>query len=213
MHLLGRRRRRRPPQAAWYALREAYRPRLLTFQPAPHGLDLVVVNDTDEAWQGTVEVSRLRFDGDPAAVRQESIACPARGVRRIPLEGAIGRPERPEAELLRAVAGEERAEWFFLRDRELAYPAARFTARTEADGDGWLLEVTARTLLRDLWPFPDRLHPSATADGRPATLLPGETARFAVRSNAPLRSTGLANRPVLRCVNDIDLARLGPAAR
>jgi len=34
------------------------------------------------------------------------------------------------------------------------------------------------------------------------TLMPGERARFEVRTAVPLRGTDLSSAPVLRCVND-----------
>ena len=48
--------------------------------------------------------------------------------------------------------------------------------------------VTARTILRDLALFPDRLDPAATVDNALVTLLPGESATFSVRSRSA-RST------------------------
>ena len=63
--------------------------------------------------------------------------------------------------------------------------------------------MTARTILRDLTLFPDRLDPEATVDEALVTLLPGESAVFVVRSQLSLDPEALTNRPVLRCVNDV----------
>lgn len=63
--------------------------------------------------------------------------------------------------------------------------------------------MTARTVLRDLALFPDRLDGSAQVDQALVTLLPGESTTFTVRADAPLDPAALTARPVLRCVNDI----------
>lgn len=62
--------------------------------------------------------------------------------------------------------------------------------------------MTARSLLRDLCLFPDRLDPDAEVDDMLVTLLPGETIRFAIRSAVPLDPAALVRPPVLRTVND-----------
>ncbi len=62
-------------------------------------------------------------------------------------------------------------------------------------------EVTARTLVRDLALFPDRLDPLATVDDMLVTLLPGESATFVV-TGEDLGPEALTAYPVLRCVNE-----------
>ncbi|MFB9449521.1 glycoside hydrolase family 2 protein [Dactylosporangium vinaceum] len=185
--------RRRKP--AWYALRDMYAPRLLSIQPGRAGLELVLVNDTDEGWAGTAAVTRHDFDGRALAAGTVAVSCPPRGVRRFRL---LGEPGRPERELLRVAFDGRTADWFYREDRDLEYPPAEFTATADADG----VTVTAATLLRDLCLFPDRLDPAAETDRMLVTLLPGETARFALRAAAPLPAAALVSAPVLRCVND-----------
>jgi beta-mannosidase len=75
--------------------------------------------------------------------------------------------------------------------------------------DGVQVTVTARTILRDVILFPDRLDPKATVDDALVTLLPGESAVFTVRSQVPLDPDALTGRPVLRCVNDIPAVNPG----
>ncbi len=66
------------------------------------------------------------------------------------------------------------------------------------------MTVTARTVVRELAIFPDRLDPRATVDDQLVTLLPGETAVFHVTGFGPrgLNKDALVRRPVLRCVNE-----------
>jgi len=71
------------------------------------------------------------------------------------------------------------------------------------DVAGARVEVTARTLVRDLALFPDRLDPAATVDDALVTLLPGETAAFVIGTSGPLDPGTMARPPVLRSANDL----------
>lgn len=117
------------------------------------------------------------------------------------------RPEEARRELLVAEAGQsaERALWFFAEDRDMDWPAAAWDATVEPFDGGQRVRVTARTVLRDLTLFADRLDAFATVDESLVTLLPGESATFTVRADRPLDEVVLVARPVLRCVNDIEL--------
>ncbi|MFF1460005.1 hypothetical protein [Streptomyces sp. NPDC058330] len=75
---------------------------------------------------------------------------------------------------------------------------------TQSDGTaaGYQVTVTARTLLRDLALFPDRLDAAAEVDDMIVTPLPGESAVFHVTGAVLEDPEALAGAPVLRCVND-----------
>ena len=185
--------RRKP---LWYALRNVYAPRLLTFQPRAEGLTLVAVNDTGEPWAEEVTIERRGLDGSVLATWTESLDLAPRATQELPLpaESAAGAVDR---ELLVASTGAERAFWFFAEDKDLAYPPAEY----DVEVDGQSVRVTARTLLRDLSLFPDRLAPDATVDDMLVTLLPGESHTFVVQGVSALEPDNLT-KPVLRCVND-----------
>lgn len=51
---------------SWYALRRASAPRLVTVQPRGGGLAAVLVNDTAQPWQTTVDISRCGLAGQTA---------------------------------------------------------------------------------------------------------------------------------------------------
>ena len=189
--------RRKP---LWYALRRSFDPRLLTVQPRGDGLVLVAVNDTDEPWREPARVARHGFDGTVLAERAVELDVPPRGVAEVELPAEAGDPRR---ELLAVTAGTRRRLWFFAPDKDLALPAPRLEAAAEPVEGGYAVTVTARTLLRDLALFPDRLDPDAEVDDQLVTLLPGETATFLVRTAARLDTAALLARPVLRCVNDV----------
>jgi beta-mannosidase len=203
--------RRKP---LWYMLRRVYADRLLTVQPAPVGappgpgvgdgaLNLVAVNDGDEPWSAQVDVARLSLDGEPLAKTTVDLNVAPRSVRTAALPREVALPERSTAEVLLVDSDGHRAWWFFGEDRDLAYPSARFDAAVEPVPGGYRVSVTARTILRDLSLFPDRLDPAATVDDAMVTLLPGETAHFTVGCPGALDADALSRRPVLRCVNDI----------
>ncbi|MFD2768137.1 glycoside hydrolase family 2 protein [Micromonospora eburnea] len=193
--------RRKP---LWYALRRAYADRLLTVQPRDGGLAVVAVNETGAAWQGPVTVTRFTLAGEPRAKTSVDLDVPAYSSVVLTLPAELARPDEARRELLVAEPGDvaERALWFFAEDREIEWPAAELEATVEPVDGGQLVRVTARTVLRDLALFPDRLHPSAEVDQSLVTLLPGESAAFTVRADTPLDPAALTRRPVLRCVND-----------
>jgi len=189
--------RRKP---LWYALRRAYADRLLTVQPRNGGLAVVAVNDGATPWSGTVAVSRFTLTGAVQAAETVQLDVAPGSTVTVPLPADLATPDDPRSELLRAG---DRAFWFFAEDRDIAYPPPEYDTAVEHTPGGVRLTVTARTVLRDLTVFPDRLDPEAVADDALVTLLPGESATFTIRTGATLDPGALATRPVLRCVNDV----------
>jgi beta-mannosidase len=110
-------------------------------------------------------------------------------------------PAGPSTEFLLVEAGDQRTWWFFAADKDIPWPTADFTTHVSTHGGLTTLTVTARTILRSLTVFPDRLSPSAEPDRADLTLLPGESAVITIRSDEPLDEKQLVTRPVLRCVN------------
>ncbi|MFJ6195580.1 glycoside hydrolase family 2 protein [Micromonospora sp. NPDC092111] len=198
--------RRKP---LWYALRRAYADRLLTVQPRDGGLALVAVNETGTPWRSPATVTRSTLAGEPRAKTSYRLDVPAYSAVTLALPADLAGPEEARRELLVAEAGDtaERALWFFAEDRDTQWPAAHYDAAVEPTDGGQRVRVTARTVLRDLTLFPDRLDPAAEVDAALVTLLPGESATFTVTSGAPLDAAALTSRPVLRCVNDITRTR------
>ncbi|MFJ1538786.1 glycoside hydrolase family 2 protein [Micromonospora chalcea] len=194
--------RRKP---LWYALRRAYADRLLTVQPRDGRPALVAVNETAQAWSGPATVTRLTLTGEPRAKTSVHLDIPAYSSVVLALPAEVARPDDGRAELLVVDAGDaaERALWFFAEDRDVRWPTAEWDATVEPVDGGRRVRVTARTVLRDLTLFPDRLDPAAQVDRALVTLLPGESVTFTVRAPGPLDADALTSRPVLRCVNDL----------
>ncbi|MHA4819842.1 glycoside hydrolase family 2 protein [Streptomyces aculeolatus] len=187
----------------WYALRRAYADRLLTFQPAADGsgLELAVVNDHDEPWHGTVELSRHTISGTPVAKESLPVQAAARSVVRLPVPAAVAADQETGGALLTADLNTARSRHFCAPDAVSDLPTAAYDAAVEPHADGHRVTVTARTLIRDLTLFPDRLAPDATVDDMLVTLLPGETAVFHVDREVPNPEL-LTRKPILRCVNE-----------
>lgn len=190
---------------AWYAVREAYADRFVTIEPAPDGDDpeVVLVNETDEAWQAVLSVDRYGAWASHPAYAVVSVRVPERGTVRIGLDRtAILPADRTREYLVAEVAGVSRATWFFVDDHELALERAAWTATTTRTEDGVLVRVTARTLVRELCLFADRLDPAATVDRQLVTLLPDETVELHVRCSPDVDPEALLWPPILRAAND-----------
>jgi beta-mannosidase len=172
--------RRRP---GWYATRDAYAPRLATLQPRDEGLALVMVNDTDEPWSGSVHVRRLSFDGTEHASTESSFTVAPGDAATLPLPAEAVEADSPDRQLLVAdVDGAARAWWFFVPDREMSYPEPALDVALRAvDDDVTEVVVTARSFVRDLTVHPDRLGAAVGVDDALVTLLPGEITIFRLR--------------------------------
>jgi beta-mannosidase len=196
------------PKPLWFALRRVFAERLVTVQPrggdaGDDGLAVVAVNDSTEPWSAQLRVSRLDIDGEAHATAIVRVNVDAGSSQTVDLPKDVCVPDDPRAEVLVADTEGTRAWWFFAEDRDIAYPAPRYDADVEPVDGGQRVTVTARTVLRDLTLFPDRLDPRASVDDALVTLLPGETAVFTIRSPQPLDPEALTTRPVLRSVNDV----------
>lgn len=185
--------RRKP---AWYALRRAYADRLLTVQPrGTERLVAFAVNDSATVWQGEITCTARDLDG---TVRHEAALgqfdAPAYGKAEIELPTY-------DTPLLVVEAGEWRTFWFAKPDKDLPYPRAEYDVEVLPDNE---VRVTARTLLRDVTLFADRLDPAACVDDQLVTLLPGESHAFRIEGlSRPISPEEVGRPPVLRCVNDL----------
>ena len=190
--------RRKP---AWYGLRAASRPRLVTLQPAGDGLELVLVNDTLEGWLADAVVRRLSVDGEILAEAELVLEAPALGVARAALAGELARPGDPGRELLVAEArGAEgaRSVWWFASDRDLELQSRPFEAEASRDGDDVILTLRATGAARDVLVFPDRIAAAAEADDNDFDLLPGEVRAIRISGIPVGREPELLAPPVLR---------------
>ena len=186
----------------WYATKRFYADRLLSVQPRGGKLVLFACNDSDEVWTGEVTLRRVSFAGEVLAAESLRIDVPKRttqGVLELP--ATLSTPDDSRAELIVAQVGQERALWFFERDKNLQYPDVQVEAKLARDGDLYTLTLTAKTLLRDVAIFIDRLDPDATVSDQLVTLLPGESFTFELCSKKDLAKATLVVAPVFQCAN------------
>lgn len=189
------------PKPLWHALRRVYRDRLLTLQPRDGSVALVAVNDSTTPWQAQVDVRRVTFTGDPRAKTTVTVDVPAGGAVTVPLPADVTTADDPSRELIVA----DRAAWFFAEDVDLSYPRAATDVVVRPTPSGADVEITARTFVRDLTLFADRLDPAATVDEQLVTLLPGESVTLKVTGAALPSPDDPAWRttPALRSANDL----------
>ncbi|WP_353112554.1 glycoside hydrolase family 2 protein [Microbacterium sp.] len=190
----------------WYALRAAYRPRLITLQERDGEVAAMLVNDEADAWEGELVVRRRSFDGTVRAESSLPFRVPPRASDALPLDAAVRSAGDAASELITAEAGSYRGLLFFAEPRASALSAPRLRVRTAPTTEGSTVEVSADGLVRDLFLHADLVHPDAVVDEGLVTLLPGETARFALRHPPGARFSPSA----LRTLND--LVATGPDA-
>ncbi|WP_344090003.1 glycoside hydrolase family 2 protein [Microbacterium deminutum] len=203
--------RRKP---LWYALRNAYAPRLLTLQPRGEdgALALVAVNDERDEWDLDVVVRRLSFDGKVLAEEPLRVEVEPLGVATLTLPAEVCVATDPHAEILVALepGGTAVAHRFFAvdRDLDLTEPALRTSLRR--DGETVVLTLAADTVVRDVCIFADRISPAAESDDALLTLLPGESRDIRVIGVPEGREQELAAAPILRTVNSYLRASRSP---
>ncbi|MFC0542554.1 glycoside hydrolase family 2 protein [Kutzneria chonburiensis] len=153
----------------YHELKRLYADRLLTFQRRDGRLVLAAVNQSRQAWIGSIELRVVHVDG---SMRGHTIPLEATpdSVSLVELPTGI---EDPSRELLVADCDGLRATYFAAAFR---YPKPDF--RIDVDEES--VTVTANTVLRDLLLQADRLSPDARTDRGLVTLLPGESVVFRV---------------------------------
>jgi beta-mannosidase len=177
-------------------------------QPAGDGLRVALGNDTDDAWEGEVVLTRRGFDGTVLATARMPVTVAARCSHSVEVPASVGAFEKPTGELLVAEALGTRGLWFPAEPRTSDLPPAQ--ARVEVGAvDGMAGEdvtevtVTAQVLLRDVTLLVDKVHPDAHVDTGLVTLLPGESATFRVRGAHGIPPERFSDPTVLRSANQL----------
>jgi beta-mannosidase len=168
----------------WYELRRLYADRLLTVQHRGGRPALCAVNQSADGWHTEVRVRRMSVDGTVLAEDVLPVAAERRAVAEIAVPERLVPDAASGREYLVADAEGLRALHVPVRDKEFAYPAPEFDVSVPpagGPGDEVLIEIHARTLLRDALLQADRLSPAAVGDRGLFTLLPGESATVRVR--------------------------------
>jgi beta-mannosidase len=184
---------------SWYALRAAYRPRILAFRAAElAAVELVAVNDTDSPWTGQVSLRRVAFDGVLLASSRLEIAVEARSVAVLPLASDLSEAGDVTSEVLVADLDGLRATHLFAEDSSLVYAPRPLTASAAPIEDGYSVTVTATSFARDVAVLADRVAPDAVADDMLISLLSGETHTFTLLTTAAVAPAAFTDPLVLR---------------
>lgn len=195
----------------WYTLRDVYEPRLATFQPRDEGLALIVLNDTDEPWTGDIRLQRTLFDGTVLAETVVSASVPARGETTVTIPTELAAFGDSAREILTAqLDGVATAIHNPVEIVDQALDPDPLVAQIgEADAEDGivLVEVTARSYVRDITLLVDRFDVDARVDRGMVTLLAGERAVFRVTTDSALDRAGLLAPTVLRHANSLHRGR------
>jgi beta-mannosidase len=191
------------PKPLLYAIKHAYADRLITVQPREGGLAVIAVNDSADAWSGTLRVRRYTDTGAVLAEHAEQVTLPARSSVSVPLPASVSAATDAAAELLRAELAGVRGHWFFAEARDTTLTAADADVTAVPTAGGYTVQVTVPVLTRDLALLVDKVDPDARVDDMLVTLLPGESVVFTVTSARDVDPAVFAGPTVLRSTNQL----------
>jgi beta-mannosidase len=193
----------------WYALRQAFAPRNVVFATEDGVISAVLLNDTDEAWQGELELSRQDFNGLALGHATFEINIEPRTAASIALPAELSTPEDSTAEIVVARLDTLTQVHTFVEDIELALDANPVDVEVMETEGGYAVTVTARSLARDVTLLADRAAADATVDDALVTLPAGQSTTFRVRTSARDLEHVLGRPPVLRTANDLQHTESG----
>jgi len=184
------------PKAAYYYVRRAFAPVLLSFKEENEGLSLWLANDTLQEWQGTITVALCSFEGPVKWQREVGAAVPANAsccVSRISV-GDLAAAD-PARDFLLARSGPAISNRHFFRPhKDLVYPECSLEARAilleESGGlKKWLVRAKTDTFARFVV-----IEPPARADRLSDNyfdILPGEEHEVTLLAESDLRQIGV----------------------
>jgi beta-mannosidase len=191
------------PKPLWYALRRAFAPRNAAFANDDGIISVVLINDTDQPWQGELLLTRERLDGQILASLTVDVTVEARTSKQVALAGDLSRPDDPRAEIVVARLGALTRVHTFVEDTDLALSPHPVDVEVEETEDGYAVAVTARSLARNVTVLADRASADATVDDALVTLTAGQSTTFRVRTSSRDLEDLLDSPPVLRTANDL----------
>lgn len=177
------------PKIAYYYLRRAYAPVLLSFEQTPDELHVWVVNDSPEPVRGEMRVRRMRFDGTVAAVVLQEVDV-APGQSRRSVDTAVLGPISLRHEFLLADLGGMRAIHLLAAERYLVLPEAHVQARVAAGVLVLSTDAFARQVVLEMAGVVGAVFEDNYLD-----LAPGEVRRVGIVDRAGGRQV------TVRCVN------------
>jgi beta-mannosidase len=197
------------PKPLWYAIRRAFAPRNLVFVTEDGRLSVVVLNDTDQRWQGELVLSRERLDGDTIVTTTVEVGVEPRTSLPIALAAEVAKPADPTTEIVIARLDSLTTVHTFVEDTQLALDANPLDVEVKQADDGYAVTVTARSLARDVTVLADRVAADAMVDDALVTLTSGRSTTFRVQTRARDLQQDLGRPPVLRTANDLQHTERG----
>lgn len=162
---------------AWYAMQQAYKPRLLVWGRVDHGAMLTIVNDTDIPWDEPLKVSVFTDSGDLVAEAIRDLHVPARCASHLSSRDLLGSVHEGIAV---ATMGQTRASRRLTMAPASTAPASELRSETVTTAHGVDVTVTSQGLTHELSLLPELAGVSARVDSQLVTLLPGEAHTFRV---------------------------------
>lgn len=138
---------------AYYWVKKAFVPVLLTFIETGKNLEIWAVNDLSSEVKGTLLLSRMSFQGNSSLLEEKEIAVPAGASLKVGEIGTDTLKAAKDSEFLWAkleINGRIRAEnrFFFLMERDLLFPACNLRHRIERIKNGCLISVSTDVYAR-----------------------------------------------------------------
>ncbi|MFK4089513.1 glycosyl hydrolase 2 galactose-binding domain-containing protein [Kribbella sp. NPDC020789] len=187
----------------WYALRDAYAPRRLTVVERSGRLTVAVINDTDQPLEGTLVVSRQKFDGAELAAASLPVVVAARAVQTLALPAEVAAADDERREVLIGSLGELSVVHLFVEPVDAELDPDPVDVRWSHVDGGYRVDVEARSLAIAVHLNADRIAADATVDRGLINLPAGGTASFVVTTTASELAVELTTSPVLRTANDL----------
>jgi len=173
--------RRKP---LWYAVRSAYADHLVTVQHDDSGWRAVLVNDGTDTWAVMGTIALRTLDGDVLWSQGCDETLAPRSRKDLVLSG-LPATDRTDVAIVVTAEGAERAVKLLVEDVDLPLPEPVYETSVARTDEGVAVTVTARSFLRSLCVFPDRVSEDAWADSLLVDLFPGDAHTFTIAGDIP----------------------------
>lgn len=133
------------PKIAYYFVRRAYDPVLISFEQTQDRIAVWVVNDSPEPVSGKLQISHLQFNGNSRGQLESHVAVGPGQARRCVVTTDLG-PIYLRKEFLHAKLGERNTTYLLIGERYLHLPKATLAARAVGEKIEISTDVFARTV-------------------------------------------------------------------
>lgn len=171
---------------AWYAMRDAYIPRMLHWSRIDHGGVLTVLNDTKDSWESTLVAELFSESGDLIGSAERPISLAPRTAVRFTSAELFGEVMEGFAV---ATVGEHRSTRRLSTKPASVAPQGNPTVTVSRTPQGLDVTVTTTVLTHDMCFLSELATPDARVDSQLITLKPGESHTFHVQCSPAVSSS------------------------